>query len=195
MYRGVFTVGIAVTRASLTLADALTDYSYVNARDGDPNGVWLARCLTGLGPSSTSSGANGAPGGFYFNGNMIPNSGEQELCSSDVIQVRPGGGVAGVTNIHRCKAFSTAAEGVYTCTMRNSSMMDQSVRFGIYFNGRSESLDSYIPILDHLFFSLHSCSSDRYSNIICYKNCCWFFPDTILYLTRFSPRHIHMEEG
>ena len=145
MYRGVFTVGIAVTSAlqnnALTPDNALIDYSYINARDGDPNGALIARCLTGLGPTNTSDGANGALGGLYFNGTMIPNSDEQASCSSDVIQVRPGGGTAGVTNFHQCEAFSTSVEGIYTCTMMNSSMMDQSVRFGVYFTGRSELLD------------------------------------------------------
>ena len=145
MYRGVFTVGVAVTSAlqgniDLTLANTLTDYSYINARDVDSNGGFLARCLTGLGSTSTSSGANGALGGFYFNGNMIPNSGEQASCSSDVIQVRPGASIAGVTNLHQCGTFSTSVEGIYTCTMMNSSRIDQSVRFGVYFTGRSESL-------------------------------------------------------
>ena len=145
MYRGVFVVGVAVTHGNTyTLSNALADYSYINASNGDPNGVQLARCLTGLGPTTTSRGANGVLGGLYFKGNMIPNSGEQGPCSSDVIQVRPGGGIAGITNIHQCEAFSTAAEGVYTCTMMNSSMMNQSVRFGVYFTGRSESLDLYI---------------------------------------------------
>ena len=151
MYRGVFTVGVAVTRGdAFTLNNALADYLYINASNGNPKGVQLARCLTGLGPTNTSNGANGALGGLYFNGTMIPNSGEQGPCSSDVIQVRPGGSVAGVTNIHQCGAFSTAAEGVYTCTMINSSMMNQSVRFGVYFIGRSESLDLYIPFLNYL---------------------------------------------
>ena len=147
MYRGVFTVGVAVTRTlqnnNLIPANALTDYSYINARDGDPDGALVARCVTGLGPDGTSNGANGVLGGLYFNGNMIPNSGEQAICSSDVIQVRPGGTLAGVTNIRQCEAFSTSVEGIYTCTMMNSSMVDQSVRFGIYYNGRSESLDLY----------------------------------------------------
>ena len=138
MYRGVFTVGVAVTRTSLTFADALTDYSYVNARSDDPHGSYIARCLTGLGPASTSSGANGDLGGLYFNGNMIPNSVEGVSCASKVIQVRPGPFNAGVTNFRQCKAFSTAIEGIYTCTMMNSSMMNQSVTFGIYFTGRSE---------------------------------------------------------
>ena len=142
MYRGVFTVGVAVTSAlqnnNLISANALTDYSYINARDGDPNGALIARCLTGLGPTSTSNGANGALGGLYFNGTMIPNSGEQASCSSDVFQVRPGGTLAGVTNIFQCEAFSTSVEGIYTCTMMNSSMMNELVRFGVYFTGRSE---------------------------------------------------------
>ena len=135
----VITVGVIVTRSNgLTLTDALTDYSYINVRDGDPNGARITRCLTGLGPISTSSNANGALGGFYFNNSMIPNGNESGPCDSDVIQVRPGSGIAGVTNIDQCNAFSTSVEGIYTCTMMNSSMMNQSVRFGIYFNGRSE---------------------------------------------------------
>ena len=154
MYRGVFTVGVAVIEVmynvdgtiknrGLTSDNLLTDYSYIFARDV-PTGRWLARCLTGLGPTSTSNGANGALGKFYFNGTVIPNSGEQGPCSSDVVQVRPGGSTAGVTNIHQCGAFTTAAEGVYKCTIMNSSMMNESIRFGIYFSNRSESLDLYI---------------------------------------------------
>ena len=154
MYRGVFTVGVAVIEVmynvddtikhrGLTSDNHLTDYSYIFARDV-PTGRWLARCLTGLGPTSTSNGANGALGKFYFNGTVIPNSGEQGPCSSDVVQVRPGGSTAGVTNIHQCGAFTTAAEGVYKCTIMNSSMMNESVRFGIYFSNRSKSLDLHI---------------------------------------------------
>ena len=141
MYRGVFTVGIAVTSAlqnsKLIPANALIDYSYINARNVVPNGALLARCLTGLGPTSDSNGANGALGGLYFNGSMIPNSDEQASCSSDVIQVRPGAGIAGITNIRQCEEFSISREGIFTCTVMNSSMMDQSVRFGVYFSGRS----------------------------------------------------------
>ena len=152
MYRGVFTVGVAVTgpvyNRDLNTDNAIADYSYINARDGYRNGALLARCLTGLGPRGYD---NGVLGGFYFNGTMIPNGGEYDhQCSSDVIQVRPGLGIAGVTNIHQCGAFSTAVEGIYTCTMMNSSMMNESVRFGLYFTGRSESLDLYIPSLNHL---------------------------------------------
>ena len=156
MYRGVFTVGVAVTDATqnsnLNSANELSDYSYIHARSGTGNGNLLARCLTGLGPTSTSSDANGLLGGLYFSGNMIPNSDESASCSSGVIQVRPGRTLAGVMNFHQCQTFTIANEGVYTCTMMNSSMMDESVRFGIYFSTRSESLHfyNYIPSLNHL---------------------------------------------
>ena len=139
LYRGLFTVGISVLHGhSLSSIYALTDYSYISARDGFGNGALIARCLTGVAPNSTY---NGVLGGLYFNGTMIPNSGEQSLCYSDVIQVRPEANIAGVINIHQCGAFSTSVEGVYTCTMMNSSVMYQSIRFGIYLNRRSESLE------------------------------------------------------
>ena len=151
MYRGVFTVGVVVTHGTrLTLADALTDYSYINAPDGDRNGHWLGRCLTGLGPTSTISGANSILGGLYFKGTMIVNSHEKAQCSNSVIQVKPEGSTAGVINFHQCGEFITAVEGIYTCRVMNSSMMNESVRFGIYFSGRSESLDLYIPSLNYL---------------------------------------------
>ena len=138
MYRGIFTVGVVVTRRrGLTLADALTDYSYVyRANIGDR----LARCLTGLGPTSTSTNANGDLGGLYFNGNMVPESASCDLVD-EIILARPGDSIAGVINIDQCQKFTTDNEGVYTCTIMNSAGMNQSVRFGIYFYRRSESLD------------------------------------------------------
>ena len=134
MYRGVFTIGVAVTRNSLTDAtDFLTDYSYIDAIDSPgSNGVLLARCLTGLGPNGTSSGANGDLGGWYLiNGAMIPYSSVLEECNNPAvgaIQARPGHITAGVINLRQCDPFTIALEGIYTCTMMNSSMMDQSVK-------------------------------------------------------------------
>ena len=145
MYRGVYTfVGVelvaytddgAGSGDSLITANILPDYSYINARDGDPNGTEIACCVTGLGPSVDN---NSVLGGLYFNGNMLPN---MDTCSSAVIQARPGSSVAGVFNFKQCQEFSTAAEGVYTCRVMNSSMMFQSVRLGVYFTGRSELFD------------------------------------------------------
>ena len=146
MYRGVFIVGVAVTSSlqntNLVSANVLTDYSYINARNGNPNGAQVARCVTGLGPTGTGNNANDILGGLYFNGNKIPGLPAPALCSdnSEVIQVRLGGSLAGVFNFHQCELFSTAAEGVYTCALMNSAMINESVRFGIYLNGRSESL-------------------------------------------------------
>ena len=153
-YRGVLTVGVAVTRNSLTDAgDFLTDYSYIHARDDPGSGVLLARCATGLGPTGTNNEANGDLGGWYFNGTMIPNSGVHARCSKQgvgAIQARPGIGTAGLINLRQCDPFTIALEGIYTCTMMNSSMMDQSIRLGVYFSVRSESLDLYISSLNHL---------------------------------------------
>ena len=140
-YSGILTIGVVVTRDTLRLASALTDRFYVNARDDMHIGerAFVARCLTGLGPGGNNN--NSVLGGLHFNGNMLPTSGTS--CSSDAFLVRLGPSVAGVINMFQCGAFSTTIEGIYTCTMMNSSMMNQSVRFGVYFSGRSESLDLY----------------------------------------------------
>ena len=46
------------------------------------------------------------------------------------------------------KNFSTSVEGIYTCVMMNSSMINESISFGIYFSGRSESVD--LCVSNHL---------------------------------------------
>ena len=161
--RGVFTVGVAVTQVmynandtrgsnALNSTNVLNDYSFVYARDSPGDGAVLARCVTGLGPTGTDSDANDILGGLYFNGNKIPAVSSPAMCpdNSQMIQVRLGGSLAGVFNFYQCEPFSTAAEGVYTCALMNSAMMNQSVRFGIYFNGRSESLNLCISSLNHL---------------------------------------------
>ena len=165
MYRVVFTVGVAlievmynadgttISSNALTSANTLNDYLYIYARDSPGNnGAQLARCVTGLGPTSTGNDANDMLGGLYFNGNKIPAASIPPSCSgnSGIIQVRLGTSGAGVFNFHQCGSLTTAAEGVYTCALMNSAMMNESVRFGIYLNGRSESLDMYIPSLNHL---------------------------------------------
>ena len=141
VYRGVFTVGIAVIGVigyynAIISANAIGDYSYINARDST-YGVQIARCVTGLGPSDGND--NDDIGSFSFNGTYIHFA----LCdtSSLIVQPRGAGNLdtnLGVINIGQCRAFTTTAEGIYTCTMTNSSMMEQSIRFGVYFTGRSE---------------------------------------------------------
>ena len=89
--------------------------------------------MTGLGPSGNN---NSVLGGLYFNGNRIP---DRAVCSSqNTIQPEPGTRAAGVINIRQCGKFSTTDEGIYACKIMNSLMMEQSIRFGIYFTERSE---------------------------------------------------------
>ena len=146
MYRGVFTVGIALIKVmvidnavdnAIVSANAIPDYSYVN--DRRDNRGQLTRCVTGLGPSVTDT--NSALGGVYFNGNRISDVGCSDSSSLIVrLQPVPLFITVGVINTVQCRTFSTAAEGIYTCIMMNSSMMNQSIRFGVYFTGRSKSL-------------------------------------------------------
>ena len=144
---GVFTVGIALIGVmvsddavdnAIVSANAITDYSYVNDRTDNDN-VQLTRCVTGLGPSGTDD--NSAVGGVFFNGNRIPDVGCGDSSSPIVrLQIANINNRAGIIQTVQCRTFSTAVEGIYTCIMMNSSIMSESIRFGVYFTGRSESL-------------------------------------------------------
>ena len=152
MYGSVFTVGLALIKVMVTddsiynvvSANTITDYSYVNDRNDNYSWLygWLTRCVTGLGPSSTDG--NSALGGVYFNGNRIPDYDGCYDSSLPIVRQQTAriSHFVGVINIAQCGEFSTAAEGIYTCKMMNSSMMNESIRFGVYFTGRSESLKS-----------------------------------------------------
>ena len=67
------------------------------------------------------------------------------VCNFFVLEVRGAGGrnYPGVINLYLCDTFTTTEEGVYSCIMINASMMEQTMRVGVYFSGRSESLDMY----------------------------------------------------
>ena len=142
MYRGVFTIGIAVTRAvpgnnAIVSANDISDNSYTNDRNSRGH---IARCVTGLGPSDTED--NTILGGVYYDEIGIPNVACDDRSSSIIRQQAAGLSNPGVINIIQCRTlFTTDVEGIYTCTMLNSSMMEQSIRFGVYFTGRSESFD------------------------------------------------------
>ena len=107
----------------------------------DPYNVIL-RCASGLGPSGNNS--NTALGGWYFNGIKVP---VRQHCARDgpVFEVRQANPkkYPGVIDLYLCKNLTTAEEGIYSCVMMNSSMMNQTIRVGLYFSGRSESLDMY----------------------------------------------------
>jgi len=132
-------IGIAITETlsgndEIIASDLLTDYSYINATDITNGTSLIARCVTGLGPTGTNN--NNALGGWYFNESRIPN----RVCANFVVQ--PNGATTnnfvGVINLFQCGTFTTTGEGVYTCTMMNSSVMNQSMRLGVYFAGRSK---------------------------------------------------------
>ena len=94
----------------------------------------LFRCITGLGPTNN----NDELGTVYFNGSVVPN-GE---CNGPVIQARGANmnNFVGVINVFYCRGLTPTAEGVYTCSVRNSQMMIESRQVGVYYAGRSELL-------------------------------------------------------
>ena len=145
--------GVLIGNSQIVTGNLLTDYSVIRATD---NGL-VARCVSGLGP--TNSDDNSALGIWYFNGAPLPYG----LCEDpvvNVIQSRIAGlmNFVGVINLWQCEPTLTlAAEGVYTCVILDSSMMNQTTRLGVYFSGRSESLNMYpITSLLTIFISLYT---------------------------------------
>ena len=144
----VYILGITMTGASdvstdLVSSNQITDYSFVTQPfTTDPFNAFL-RCATGLGPSGSDS--NTALGGWYLNGNQLFIPSANPSCGYDVLEVRGANGrrYPGVINLYLCGTFTTTEEGIYSCIMMNSSMMEQTMRVGLYFSGRSESLDMY----------------------------------------------------
>ena len=200
MYKCILTVGVALIGVKpdnndIVSANALSNYSYVNARDSNSPSIQIARCVTGMGPSGTDN--NTALGRCYFNRTRKPFL--KCVDSSSIIQPNIAGKLTGVINILQCRGLTTDVEGIYTCVLLNSSMINESIRFGVYFTGRSELLCTFIIHNYHIFdwvsyITLYSCSSDRYSIINYCNSCYWFFSHIVLYLKRFPPRHIWMEE-
>ena len=143
------TVGIAIAMTGnmtgnpgedLFAVNQLTDYSYITQPFTLDVHMAILRCASGLGPDGDT---NLVLGGWYFDGIEIPSG---TTCdSSSVFQIRTAGirNYPGVINLYLCGTFTTTEEGVYSCIMMNSSMMNQTIRVGVYFSGRSKSLDVY----------------------------------------------------
>ena len=140
----MYILGIAMFTPYMFLArNQITDYSSVTQPFTFNDRMTFFRCATGLGPSGGDSSTD--LGGWYLNGAQIPVDTD---CGRSVFQVRathdmlfPGG-----IDLFRCGTFTTTEEGVYSCIMINSSMMNQTMRVGVYFSGRSESLDMYLEM-------------------------------------------------
>ena len=127
-------IGRLVDSGNVVTGNLLTDYATIR----DPVMALVARCVSGLGP--TSSDDNTALGLWYFNGTPLPY-GLCEMPSATPIQSRIAGlrNFVGVVNLWQCvPSLTVAAEGVYTCVILDSTMMNQTTRLGIYFGGRSE---------------------------------------------------------
>jgi len=113
----------------ISSSNMIADYSSIS-----PLGTGLLfRCASGLGPSGND---NTELGELLFGSTMISNG----SCNGPVIQHRGAsiGNLIGVINVFLCSALTTNDEGVYTCMMMNSSMVDESVRVGVYLSSRSE---------------------------------------------------------
>ena len=116
-------------------ANVLGDYTYILIDGSEANDGILFRCSTGLGPSGGDS--NDVVGDMYLNNMLLAN----QMCNGFVIPQGPNVmRFPGTYQARICGTFTTSTEGIYTCTLTNSSMMDQSVSIGVYFSGRSESL-------------------------------------------------------
>jgi len=141
----VYILGIALTRASdistdLVSSNQITDYSFITRPFTLALDNSFIRCVSGLGPSG--AGGNTDLGGWYFNGTQVFLG---TNCGSNVFEMRAANGkrFPGIINLYLCRILTLNAEGVYSCIMMNSSMMEQTMRVGVYFSGRSESLDMY----------------------------------------------------
>ena len=133
---GIATTAVLIGNSHIVTGNLLVDYSFIT---GTSNGL-IARCVSGLGPTGTDDNTN--LGIWHFNGTQLPYG----LCHSPIvhlIQSRIAGlrNFIGVINLWHCRVpFDITAEGIYTCVIMDSSMMNQTRRLGVYFSGRSESL-------------------------------------------------------
>ena len=121
---------------SVQASNVLDDYTYILLDGSEQDNDILFRCSTGLGP--TGNDINDGIGNLYYNNMPLPDG----VCNG-FIQAEGAVDVPrfpGTYNARVCGVLTTSTEGVYTCTLTNSSMMDQSVRIGLYLSGRSESL-------------------------------------------------------
>ena len=127
----------------VVMSNQITDYSFFTQPFTRDEFDALFRCASGLGPPGADR--NTDVGRWYFNGITLEIRDLLALCTGPVTEVRGADGIRfpGVVNLYLCGTFTTTEEGVYSCIMMNSSMMNETMRVGVYFSGRSESLDMY----------------------------------------------------
>jgi len=126
----------------LVSANQLTDYQFIIAPLQTDRGGVVLRCATGLGPPVGKN--NLVLGGWYFDSSLIYS----ELhCRSSVFRVQTASKkkYPGIINLYPCGPLSVDEEGLYSCVIMNTSMMNQTTRVGLYLSGRSELLDICTP--------------------------------------------------
>ena len=118
-------------------SNVLDNYTYilVDGSESESDNAITFHCVTGLGPSFDT---NDVIGDIYYNNVLLTD----QVCNGFVIAQ---GAIntfrfPGVYEARVCGILTTSTEGVYTCILTNSSMMDQSVSIGLYLSGRSELL-------------------------------------------------------
>jgi len=134
--------GVLIGNREIVTGNLLIDYSVIR----DTSMGQVTCCVSGLGPNAGDD--NTALGLWYFNGAPLPY-GLCEVPTVYPIQPRVANlqNVVGVINLWQCMpSLTPAAEGVYTCVILDSSMVSQTTGLGVYFGGRSESLN----VLHHL---------------------------------------------
>ena len=160
------------------IANQLTDYQFITAPlQTDLHGVVL-RCASGLGPPGTSN--NLVLGGWYYGRSKIFSGsscagGFSSLFNSVFVVHSSLRRFPGIINLYACGSLTADEEGVYSCVMMNSSMINQTTRVGLYLSGRSESVDMYCMITRSLHNNPNPQSHVQYAYIVMYSihSCAW----------------------
>ena len=142
--------GASDISTDLVSSNQITDYSFITQPFTLDSFLAILRCASGLGPSGSNN--NTVLGGWYFNGAQVPIRGG---CTGPVFEIRGANSrnYPGVINLYLCGTFTTTEEGVYSCIMMNSLMMEQTMRVGVYFSGRSELLAMWVTPILHFYLS------------------------------------------
>ena len=133
---GIIAMGQGDGTDIVQASNVLDDYTYILLDGSERDDSILFRCSTGLGPGGNDT--NDVIGDLYYNNMPLPDG----VCNG-FIQAE-GANVARFPGVYHARVcnngiLTTSTEGVYTCSLTNSSMMNQSVSIGLYLSGRSES--------------------------------------------------------
>ena len=121
-------------------SNVLYDYSFILLNVSEQSESLLFRCVSGLGPSRNNT--NNVIGDIYFKNAPLTasvNNCNRFVLATGARNIKQFPGVYNARVCENASNFTTSAEGVYTCTLMNSSMLYQSMRVGLYFRGRSKS--------------------------------------------------------